>query len=1025
MQHNTFSEIMARCDWENPVVTNWHRLPMHTPMQYKTELTDENEILLNGVWEFNWYPKLELVDSSWIEKKIGDNNINVPSNWQLEGDYDVPVYTNVTYPFPVKPPFVPTDSPVATYAKEFELPSDWDETKHEVHITFDGVSSAFYVWLNGTWIGYSEDSRLPAEFDLTASLKTGKNRLSVCVLKWSKASYFEDQDMWRLSGIFRDVKLNLVPKTRFTDFSITPELDADFDAAVVKIVGMVNDNQQGLQVTAKLLWQGQSIDQTTKLVGTRIQDERGANNDEFSLALPIEKPKLWSDEVPNLYQLELTLHDQNNIYQVEMKQVGFRKVEIQDGLLKINGKAILIRGVNKHEFKADTGYVVDELTMLKDIQTMKEHNFNAVRLSHYPNNTRWYDLCDRYGLYLVDETNLETHGMTPMNALTDNPTYLPLMMERVSRMVQRDRNHASIIIWSLGNESGYGHNHDAMYNWVKKVDPSRPVQYEGGGADTPVTDIIAPMYARVDQDQKFEVNPKLAIKKWIGLPNENRPLILCEYAHSMGNSLGGFEKYWTAFHEYPQLQGGFIWDWVDQGLLKKTATGQTFYAYGGDFGDQPNDRQFSLDGLLLPDRSAKPALIEAKYCQQYYLFELIKEPNGNPKQIKVTSDYVFKTVNDAVLNYQIVENGQVVDNQKINLLLAPQETITVEIPDITQFSGMVYINLQVVQTGNSGLIRDDTVLAKQQFSLKNRMENDLRTGIIGKIKLIDNTEQLIIKQNENQLVFDKKSGFLVSWQKKGQETLLKPVMDQFTRAPLDNDIGVSEVANQDPNAWVARWENAGMFDLVPVLSDFTYLANDDSFKLTTVHAYQNNDSKNVLFISKKNYSLDKTGQLTIQVNVMRDTTKPAPARVGLTFKIVKPTTEIIAYDGLGPIENYPDRKVAVEFNQWHQPLADFYTPYIFPSDSGLRMHNKNVQIGEHLFTATLANDFAFNVSEFSQEQLRKVDHRHLLVPEDGWTVDIDGYHMGIGGDDSWSPSVAPEYVLDNEKFTYEVVWTQE
>ena len=1026
MQHNLFSEVIARRDWENPVVTNWHRLPMHTPMSYKNDIANETEKSLNGIWEFNWYRKLEEVDSAWLEAPVGDTTIVVPSNWQLEGAYDVPVYTNVTYPFPVNPPYVPSDNPVATYAKEFELPSDWQPEKQEMHITFNGVSSAFYLWLNGAWVGYSEDSRLPAEFDLSPYLKAGKNRLSVCVLKWGKASYFEDQDMWRMSGIFRDVTLTKVPKVRFADFVINPVLDDDFDSALVKINGMVNDTKSELQVTAKLSWQGQLVTQKTGIIGNRVQDERGANANEFNLALAVENPYLWSDEIPNLYQLELILHDNETIYQIETKPVGLRKVEIKNGLLQVNGKAILIRGVNKHEFKADTGYVVDELTMIKDIQMMKEHNFNAVRLSHYPNSSRWYELCDQYGLYLVDETNIETHGMTPMNALTDNPTYLPLMMERVSRMVQRDRNHPSIIIWSLGNESGYGHNHDAMYNWVKKTDPSRPIQYEGGGSDTPVTDIIAPMYARVDQDQAFEVNPKWSIKKWIGLPNENRPLILCEYAHSMGNSLGGFAKYWTAFHDYPQLQGGFIWDWVDQGLEKIDDDGKLFYAYGGDFGDTPNDRQFSLDGLLLPDRTPKPALSEAKFCQQYYLFELIKKSNGQPIQVKITSDYLFKVVNDAVLDYQIVHDNQVVHEKKIPLTLAPQATMMIDIPDNINLDGRVYLNLKVIQMETDGLIRAKTVLAKKQFVLKNMLKPIENVVAKDKIVVADTNEKIDVYQSGNHLSFSKQSGFLTSWQKEEKETLLTPVTDQFTRAPLDNDIGVSEVANQDPNAWVARWENAGMFDLVPNLVAFSHISNDKEFQLTTVHHYTaNGNTMNPLFVSQKKYTFDDSGNLTIQVNVARDTTRPAPARVGLTFEIVKPIDQDIIYDGLGPIENYLDRKVAVEFNDWHQPIQDFYTPYIFPSDSGLRMHNRNLKIGSHLFKATLANDFAFNVSEFSQQQLRKIDHRHLLKPEDGWFINIDGYHMGVGGDDSWSPSVAPEFLLDNEKFSYEFKWQQE
>lgn len=594
----TLQTILARRDWENPVVTQLHRLPSHTEMTYDGQVQS-----LNGPWGFNYFTQLDAIDDIWRVQDLPDaTTITVPGNWQLAGDYDVPLYSNVAYPFPVTPPIVPDENPVGAYSKTIQVDEAWLAASRETHIVFHGVSSAFYLWVNGNWVGYSEDSRLPAEFDLTPYLVAGENRLAVLVLKWSKASYFEDQDMWRLSGIFRDVELLNMPKVRLSDFRVETQVADDLDDAVVKVHAEIDDVvNQALQVRATLAWDGLEITSAETTFGNDLVDERGANAHDATLSLSVHQPKLWSAEIPQRYDLTLTLFDDETVYHTETKKIGIRRVDIKDGLLRLNNQPLLIRGVNKHEFTPETGYYVDEATMLKDIRLLKEHNFNAVRLSHYPNDRRWYDLCDQYGLYLVDEANIETHGMTPMNRLTNDATYLPLMLARVTRMVQRDYNHPSVIIWSLGNESGYGHNHDALYQWIKQVDPSRPVQYEGGGADTPATDIIAPMYARVDQDQVAPVNSKWAIKKWLSQPGETRPLILCEYAHSMGNSLGGFAKYWDAFEQYPRLQGGFIWDWVDQGLLKNETMGEAFYAYGGDFGDYPNDRQFSLDGLLFPD----------------------------------------------------------------------------------------------------------------------------------------------------------------------------------------------------------------------------------------------------------------------------------------------------------------------------------------------------------------------------------------------------------------------------------------
>lgn len=549
----TLSETLKRRDWEQLGVTSINRLAMHSPLNYwsATEKPtyghySDAQTNLNGEWHFSAFKRPEDVPESWLRAPMqSSQTITVPGNWQLQGQYDMPIYTNVSYPFPINPPFVPEQNPTGAYSREFDISAEWLYDDGEVHLTFEAVSSAYYVWLNGNFIGYSEDSRLPSEFDVSQAVVVGENKLNVLVFRWSKGSYLEDQDMWRLSGIFRDVVLSHVPRVRLLDYHVTPTIDDDFDTAIVKVETI---STVGSRVKADLFWDNDIIASQTGTPGQVIVDERGADEQSLTINLVVQQPYLWSDEIPNLYELVLTVYDDHqNMMHIEHTQVGIRRVAIENGLLKLNGQPLLIRGVNKHEFHPEKGYAIDEATMRQDLMLLKQNNFNAVRLSHYPNHQRWYELANEYGILLVDEANIETHGMTPMNHLTNDVRYLPQMTERVTRMVKRDRNFPAIIIWSLGNESGYGGNHDALYQWLKKNDPSRPVQYEGGGADTAVTDIIAPMYARVDDDQIFDVNSKWSIKHWIGNPGETRPLILCEYAHDMGNSLGGFNKYWHAF----------------------------------------------------------------------------------------------------------------------------------------------------------------------------------------------------------------------------------------------------------------------------------------------------------------------------------------------------------------------------------------------------------------------------------------------------------------------------------------------
>ncbi|WP_142463617.1 beta-galactosidase, partial [Klebsiella spallanzanii] len=888
----------------------------------------------------------------------------------------------------------------------------------QTRIIFDGVNSAFHLWCNGRWVGYGQDSRLPSEFDLSDYLRSGENRLAVMVLRWSDGSYLEDQDMWRMSGIFRDVSLLHKPGTQISDLQINTRFNDDFSRAVleteVRVTGELRDD---LRVTVQL-WDGETlVGEKSAPLGSDIIDERGAYHDRITLRLNVENPALWSAETPNLYRAVVQLHTADGtLTEAEACDVGFRQVSIENGLLLLNGKPLLIRGTNRHEHHPENGQVMDEATMVQDILLMKQNNFNAVRCSHYPNHPLWYTLCDRYGLYVVDEANLETHGMVPMNRLTDDPDWLPAMSQRVTRMVQRDRNHPSIIIWSLGNESGHGVNHDALYRWLKSEDPSRPVQYEGGGANTAATDIICPMYARVDQDQPFPAVPKWSIKKWLSLPGEQRPLILCEYAHAMGNSFGGFAKYWQAFRQYPRLQGGFVWDWVDQSLIKHDADGKPWSAYGGDFGDTPNDRQFCMNGLVFADRTPHPALYEAKHEQQFFQFALLP---GAERKIEVTSEYLFRHSDNEVLHWSLALDGNPLASGVATLDIPPQGRQVIALPDFPkpETAGQLWLTVRVEQPQATAWSQAGHICAWQQWKLDEKLCTQLPQPANHAPKLTASESTFSITVNEKRWEFSRQQGVLTQYWIGKEAQLLTPLIDQFTRAPLDNDIGVSESTRIDPNAWVERWKSAGHYQTEAILLQCDADVLTSAVQITTAHAWQYQGE--TLFVSRKTYRIGGNSEMRITVDVDVASGTPHPARIGLSCQLAL-VAERVNWLGLGPHENYPDRLSAACFDRWDLSLEEMYTPYVFPTENGLRSGTRELKYGPHCWRG----DFLFNISRYGQKQLMETSHRHLLHPEAGTWLNIDGFHMGVGGDDSWSPSVSPEFQLSAGRYHYQLVWGQ-
>ena len=1018
----TFHEVLGREDWQNQTLTHLNRLPAHPTFASWRDLDAARENqpspqrrLLDGQWQFSYARSPFAVDAHWLESDLPDGRPTpVPSNWQMEG-YDAPIYSNVRYPIETTPPRVPEDNPTGCYSLTFSVEERW-QTEGQTQIIFDGVNSAFHLWCNGKWVGYSQDSRLPAAFDLSAFLQTGENRLCVMVMRWSAGTWLEDQDMWRMSGIFRSVWLLNKPTLHLSDVQITPQLDALYRDAELDVSVTVAAPAQWLEtLTVRVaLWNGKHcVAQHQQQPGSPIIDERGNYGERSVMHLPVERPALWSAETPHCYRAVVSLWHGDELIETEAWDIGFRRIDIDNGLLKLNGKPLLIRGVNRHEHHHQRGQVVTEADMVQDILLMKQNNFNAVRCSHYPNAPRWYELCNRYGLYVVDEANIETHGMVPMSRLSDDPAWLPAYSARVTRMLQTYRNHPSIIIWSLGNESGGGSNHEAMYHWLKRNDPSRPVQYEGGGANSSTTDIVCPMYARVEQDQPFPAVPKWSIKKWLSLPGEQRPLILCEYAHAMGNSLGNFADYWQAFREYPRLQGGFIWDWADQAIMKTFDDGSTGWAYGGDFGDKPNDRQFCMNGLVFPDRRPHPSLIEASHAQQFFQFALLAQ---HPLRVRLTNEYLFRTTDNEELHWQVQAAGETVAHGCVTLDILPEGQCELTLSEtLTLPAGAedVWLNLTVVQPQATPWSDAGHRVAWQQFALTTPLvlRPHLSTGTAPELEQSDST--WTVRHGTQQWTIDRQSGLLTHWQVDGAEQLLTPLRDQFVRAPLDNDIGVSEVERIDPNAWVERWKSAGLYNLTSrcVQCDAQRLAHEVVID-SRWHYLSDNE---VVIVSHWRMSFDAEGKLHLAIDGERAGTLPPLPRVGLHFQVQDENTPV-SWLGLGPHENYPDRRTSALFSRWEQPLSEMTTAYIFPTENGLRCDTKALDWGRW----HVAGNFHFSVQPFSTAQLMETDHWHRMQPENGVWITLDGLHMGIGGDDSWTPSVLQQWLLLETQWQYQL-----
>ncbi|MEZ4583713.1 MAG: glycoside hydrolase family 2 TIM barrel-domain containing protein [Caldilineaceae bacterium] len=803
-------------DWENPKVFGVNKEPAAAtlmPCASRAEALRRDRMassfckLLNGEWRFLWYPNPAAVAAGFEAVDVDTSawdTIPVPANWEMMGDilhgkpkYNVPHYTNVTYPFPIdRLPGVPEDdNPIGIYRRTFTVPDAW--AGRRVFITFDGVDSAFYLWVNGQKVGYSQDSRGPAVFDLTPYLVDGDNVLAAQVFRWSDGVYLEDQDFWRLSGIYRDVYLWAAPELHVRDLFVRTELDENYVNADLRVTAKVRNYGDALgagQITLEL------VDDRGDLVFAPLTVEVGADagaEETVEFDQWLEDPAKWSDEFPNLYTLVATLTDPDGtVLEVQSCRVGFRKVEIIDGALCLNGVALEIRGVNRHEHDPDHGHVVSEANMVRDIKIMKQFNINAVRTSHYPDVPRWYELCDEYGILLCDEANLETHGV--WDRLTKDPLWEEAFVDRAERLVERDKNHPSIIYWSLGNESGYGPNHDAMAAWIRAHDPTRPVHYHPA-EDAPVIDILGPMYPSVARIIEMATN------------GDNRPIVMCEYAHAMGNSNGNLVEYWDAVRAHRRLQGGFIWEWADHGIRRLTDEGEEWMAYGGDFGDTPNDANFVADGLVSPDRDPHPGMWEHKKVAEPVLVEAVDAAAG---RLRITNRHPFADLSYLHLSWELTVDGRVLQSGVLPALdTAPGDTSEIRVPFETPpaIPGADYW-LTVRFT-----LRDATVWAdpghevawsQMQVPVAVPDAPALAVRDMGALSLAQSDDRITVSGQGFQVALDGESGRIVSYTAGDRELVQTGPALNLWRAPTDNDA----------NTWgdqraAIRWRDVGLDQL--------------------------------------------------------------------------------------------------------------------------------------------------------------------------------------------------------------------
>lgn len=980
---------------ENPDQFQVNALPNHTwfiPYQDPAapppqELSDSDRImLLNGNWRFAFFTSHKLLPENVFEifSDISKTDtVLVPGCWELAG-YDRPQYVNVIYPFPVDPPHIPDKNPTGVYQKQFTIPDTWQD--QAIIITFLGVSSAYDLYLNDIYVGGVKGSHLTSEFDLSPFIKIGEtNTLTVVVYKWCDGAYLEDQDMWRLHGIFRDVYLTARPLSYLQDIIIQSDYQTDMSSGSLEVVFQTNDQSQ-LSLKISLF----------DPIGEPVLSSLITSSKVFRKKL--SDCLAWTAETPNLYTLQIeTLDADQTTREVICCQIGFRNIQIVEGQLLLNGSPITIKGVNRHEFDPDTGWTITRKRMLEDILLMKRHNINAVRNSHYINHPYWYALCDHFGLYVIDEADLETHGFQLIgdwSALSDDPTWKNAYLDRAKRMVLRNRNHPSIIFWSLGNESGFGQNHQSMAEWIRKTDPSRPIHYEGGGT-AEILDVVSVMYPSVKELQSAGENKA----------GDTRPFFMCEYAHAMGNSPGNLREYWQLIYKFPRLIGGCVWDWVDQGLRHHLPDGQTTFYYGGDYGDIPNDGNFCINGLVNPDRLPHPGLYELQYWIQPVRIMNLDLRNN---LLTVINRYDFLNLNHLIGTITIKTEGDTLHQRKVTFDHSIQHReLTITIPELA-----------------GSFTEDKETWLEISFSLRDKTDWADAGHIVAKdqvlIKSIDKPAALLKKQNgqanwqlskeghflklenRNQAYkFNPVTGWIESLHIAGKQVFFDSLMLNFWRAPIDNDVNIAK-----------EWRLDGLDRLSFYRKEVTIHSEiQDRFSIK-VKGIIAADGHKPRAACTCDYIFHPWG--AIEINLLFEPLQWHTRLPRLGFKTRLHRDYVSAtWFGRGPHESYIDRKDSAFVDRYTASTTDLFHHYLMPQENGNRTDVRWVQFegrglpGIMIQGQPLLN---FSVHHCSLDNLTLAQHSNEIVWEPDPYLYIDLAQTGLGSN-ACGPDTLPKYRL--------------
>jgi Beta-galactosidase/beta-glucuronidase len=1008
--------------WLDETITEENRLPMHTdfvtfPRVSEISNSDWREssayLSLNGSWKFKWANSPSKLPANFEALTYDDHdwdNFQVPANWELNG-YGFPMYTTSGFEFTYligkpNPPVVPMNfNPTAVYRREVTIPENWNGKPVILHI--GAAKSNLSIWVNGQYVGYGEDSKLPSEFDVTKYLRKGKNLITMRVMRWGVANYLEDQDMWRLTGITRDCYLTVREPIHVSDIHLSPTVNDSFDQGILKTKLILNQVSKG-DLTAEIaLYRNDRLitNESTRLGGQEINVE-----------MHIDRPALWSAEQPNLYQVIVTLKDhKGKIIEVIPQRVGFRRVEIKDGQLLVNGQPILIKGINRHETDPVTGHVISKEAMLRDVQLMKKFNINSVRTSHYPNTEYWLQLCDQYGLYVVDEANIESHGMgyDLSYTMANRPTWEKAHVARAERLIQRDRNHPSVIIWSMGNEAGNGYNFYRTYLRMKELDQSRPVQYERAVNNYGElrfdwnTDLIVPMYASPSAMKNYAArNPK-----------PQRPFIQCEYAHAMGNSLGNFKDYWDIIRANKGIfQGGYIWDFVDQCFMKINAKGDTVYTYGGDYEPKEaiTDWNYASKGIFYANRTPYPHAWEMKKVYQDIHSRLLSD-----KTVQIYNERFFTGLENVELQWELVVNGKSMQSGLIhNLNVSPQESVTLSIPYKEIVLGEKFLNLTYRLKKGEALLPVGHIVATEQLSLGGVFQPNTAILAKGKIKTERKDGNLIVTAKQLLLEFDLKSGWLKKYNYKGQDFIDEQSLFKanFWRAPNDNDFGAN--TPEKLKSWKQVTDSIELLEIKTEFVDhLAYIYA--TYKMPQVHGQ----------LAMK-YCINQLGEMRISQLFSADTSKNVAVLPRLGMQWIMPAGfDEINYYGRGPEENYIDRNFSSHIGLYQQTVDQQFFPYVMPQETGNKtdvrwMEMKNKHGRGLLFTAD--STFSMSALHYFDRDLddgpkRQQRHAADLVKRKQTQINIDFRQMGVGGINSWGAWPLQEYTLPYKDYSFSFV----